>query len=85
MQVQARPLTTRLQRRRAASSAADIRGEVCTCLQLWKLLTHGLRGKTRPLACHVQEGYAKRAASVAQIPIINAGDGPGQHPTQVPA
>ncbi|KAF5838551.1 plastid aspartate carbamoyltransferase [Dunaliella salina] len=31
---------------------------------------------------HFQEGYAKRAASVAQIPIINAGDGPGQHPTQ---
>lgn len=32
---------------------------------------------------HFQEGAAKRAASVASVPIINAGDGPGQHPTQV--
>ncbi|EFJ44049.1 hypothetical protein VOLCADRAFT_102225 [Volvox carteri f. nagariensis] len=31
---------------------------------------------------HFQEGSAKRAASVASIPILNAGDGPGQHPTQ---
>mmetsp|Transcript_9496 Transcript_9496/g.20235 ORF Transcript_9496/g.20235 Transcript_9496/m.20235 type:complete len:354 (+) Transcript_9496:161-1222(+) len=31
---------------------------------------------------HSQEGSAKRAAYVASVPIINAGDGPGQHPTQ---
>ncbi|MEW5297825.1 MAG: hypothetical protein WDW36_001007 [Sanguina aurantia] len=31
---------------------------------------------------HFQEGAAKRAAAVASVPIINAGDGPGQHPTQ---
>jgi len=31
---------------------------------------------------HFQAGSAKRAASVSKIPIINAGDGPGQHPTQ---
>ena len=31
---------------------------------------------------HSEEGAAKRAASVSTVPIINAGDGPGQHPTQ---
>ncbi|MGA2447403.1 MAG: aspartate carbamoyltransferase [Polyangiaceae bacterium] len=31
---------------------------------------------------HAEEGAARRAASVSQVPIINAGDGPGQHPTQ---
>lgn len=29
-----------------------------------------------------QEGDAKKAALVSQIPVINAGDGTGQHPTQ---
>src|SRR3989449_9285862 len=31
---------------------------------------------------HNQEGAAQRAAAVSTGPIINAGDGPGQHPTQ---
>ncbi len=31
---------------------------------------------------HYEEGSAERAAKVSNIPIINAGDGPGQHPTQ---
>jgi aspartate carbamoyltransferase catalytic subunit len=31
---------------------------------------------------HNEEGAAKRAAAVSTVPIINAGDGPGQHPTQ---
>ncbi len=31
---------------------------------------------------HYEEGAAKRAASVSKAPIINAGDGIGQHPTQ---
>ena len=31
---------------------------------------------------HYESGSARRAADVAGIPIINAGDGPGQHPTQ---
>jgi len=31
---------------------------------------------------HNEEGAAKRAVAVASVPIINAGDGPGQHPTQ---
>lgn len=31
---------------------------------------------------HYQSGAAERAAAVSKIPIINAGDGPGQHPTQ---
>jgi aspartate carbamoyltransferase catalytic subunit len=31
---------------------------------------------------HSEEGSAKRAASVSHVPVINAGDGPGQHPTQ---
>lgn len=31
---------------------------------------------------HHEEGGALRAASVSEIPIINAGDGTGQHPTQ---
>ncbi|KAK1321007.1 hypothetical protein QJS10_CPA03g00374 [Acorus calamus] len=31
---------------------------------------------------HFEGGAAKRAASTASIPVINAGDGPGQHPTQ---
>ncbi|KAJ7963752.1 Aspartate carbamoyltransferase, chloroplastic [Quillaja saponaria] len=31
---------------------------------------------------HFESGAAQRAATTADIPIINAGDGPGQHPTQ---
>jgi aspartate carbamoyltransferase catalytic subunit len=31
---------------------------------------------------HSEEGAARRAASVSSVPVINAGDGPGQHPTQ---
>ncbi|XP_076914879.1 aspartate carbamoyltransferase 1, chloroplastic-like [Bidens hawaiensis] len=31
---------------------------------------------------HFESGAAKRAATTANIPVINAGDGPGQHPTQ---
>jgi aspartate carbamoyltransferase catalytic subunit len=31
---------------------------------------------------HFQSGSAKRAAAAASVPIINAGDGAGQHPTQ---
>ncbi len=31
---------------------------------------------------HPQAGVAKKTADVAQIPVINAGDGPNQHPTQ---
>jgi aspartate carbamoyltransferase catalytic subunit len=31
---------------------------------------------------HNEEGAAKRAAAMSTVPIINAGDGPGQHPTQ---
>ncbi len=29
-----------------------------------------------------EEGGARRAATVSTVPVINAGDGPGQHPTQ---
>lgn len=31
---------------------------------------------------HDQEGAARRAAAVSDVPVINAGDGRGQHPTQ---
>jgi len=31
---------------------------------------------------HNEEGAARRAASVSTVPVINAGDGKGQHPTQ---
>jgi len=31
---------------------------------------------------HHRSGSAKRAAAVSPVPIINAGDGPAQHPTQ---
>ena len=31
---------------------------------------------------HYEEGAARRAAGVIDAPVINAGDGPGQHPTQ---
>ncbi|MBI2632486.1 aspartate carbamoyltransferase [Candidatus Pacearchaeota archaeon] len=31
---------------------------------------------------HFEEGSAYEAASVSSVPVINAGDGPGQHPTQ---
>lgn len=31
---------------------------------------------------HFESGAARRAAAIAGIPIVNAGDGPGQHPTQ---
>lgn len=31
---------------------------------------------------HPEQGSVERAASASNIPVINAGDGPGQHPTQ---
>src|SRR5437868_10806682 len=31
---------------------------------------------------HYEEGAARRAAASSSVPVINAGDGPGQHPTQ---
>jgi aspartate carbamoyltransferase catalytic subunit len=31
---------------------------------------------------HYELGAARRAAAVATVPILNAGDGPGEHPTQ---
>ncbi len=31
---------------------------------------------------HFESGASKRAAAVSPVPIISAGDGPGQHPTQ---
>jgi aspartate carbamoyltransferase catalytic subunit len=31
---------------------------------------------------HYEQGAAARAAAVSDVPIINAGDGPGEHPTQ---
>lgn len=31
---------------------------------------------------HSEEGSSKKAASVSSVPIVNAGDGSGQHPTQ---
>ena len=31
---------------------------------------------------HPEQGSADRAAAVSKVPFINAGDGPGQHPTQ---
>jgi aspartate carbamoyltransferase catalytic subunit len=31
---------------------------------------------------HPEQGSADRAAAVSPVPFINAGDGPGQHPTQ---
>lgn len=31
---------------------------------------------------HPEEGAAKRAAAVSPVPIVNAGDGKGEHPTQ---
>ena len=32
---------------------------------------------------HFESGAARKAAATANIPVINAGDGPGEHPTQV--
>src|SRR3989344_9657188 len=31
---------------------------------------------------HYEKGASERASGVSSVPIINAGDGPGQHPTQ---
>ncbi len=31
---------------------------------------------------HPQEGFANIAARLSDVPVINAGDGPGEHPTQ---
>jgi aspartate carbamoyltransferase catalytic subunit len=31
---------------------------------------------------HHEEGAARRAAAVSEVPVINGGDGPGEHPTQ---
>eukprot|EP00887_Chlorella_sp_A99_P004317 scaffold15.g4317.t1 len=35
-----------------------------------------------PAALRCAAGSAERAAAAASVPILNAGDGPGQHPTQ---
>ncbi|KAG5006771.1 hypothetical protein JHK82_024711 [Glycine max] len=32
---------------------------------------------------HFESGAARRTAATSDIPIINAGDDPGQHPTQL--
>ena len=32
---------------------------------------------------HYESGAARVAADASGVPVINAGDGPGQHPTQV--
>ena len=31
---------------------------------------------------HYEQGAAHRAAAIATVPVLNAGDGPGEHPTQ---
>jgi len=31
---------------------------------------------------HYEDGIAKKAAQISKVPVINAGDGKGQHPTQ---
>lgn len=31
---------------------------------------------------HYEQGAAARAAAVSSVPVLNAGDGPGEHPTQ---
>ena len=31
---------------------------------------------------HFEAGAAERAASISKVPVINAGDGPNEHPTQ---
>jgi aspartate carbamoyltransferase catalytic subunit len=31
---------------------------------------------------HFESGASRRAAAVSEVPVISAGDGPGQHPTQ---
>lgn len=31
---------------------------------------------------HYEQGAASRAAAVSSVPVLNAGDGPGEHPTQ---
>jgi aspartate carbamoyltransferase catalytic subunit len=31
---------------------------------------------------HYEQGAASRAAAVSPVPVLNAGDGPGEHPTQ---
>lgn len=33
---------------------------------------------------HHEQGAAERAAAVSAVPILNGGDGPGEHPTQAP-
>lgn len=61
----------------ARESSSDVKGET-------------LEDTIRVMNCyadiivlrHPEEGAAERAAKVSRIPVINAGDGTGQHPTQ---
>jgi aspartate carbamoyltransferase catalytic subunit len=61
----------------ARESSSDVKGET-------------LEDTIRVMNCyadiivlrHPEEGAADRAAKVSKIPVINAGDGTGQHPTQ---
>ena len=43
---------------------------------------HGVRLRRRHRAPPRPRGAAAQAAAVASVPVINAGDGPGEHPTQ---
>ena len=68
-------------------------GEVVSINQITSSIAKGesLSDTVRTLSCygdllvmrHPQAGAAVEAAKYSQIPIINAGDGVGEHPTQV--
>ncbi|KAL9275490.1 Aspartate carbamoyltransferase 2, chloroplastic-like protein, partial [Drosera capensis] len=70
------------------SAMKRLGGEVLTTENA-REFSSAAKGETLEDSIRTVEGYAdiisgaaKRAAATAKIPVINAGDGPGQHPTQ---
>jgi aspartate carbamoyltransferase catalytic subunit len=61
----------------AKSSSSAVKGE--TVEDTMQMLNHYADAV---VVRHFEKGTAARMASVATVPVINAGDGAGQHPTQ---
>ncbi|KKW20012.1 MAG: Aspartate carbamoyltransferase [Parcubacteria group bacterium GW2011_GWA2_51_10] len=61
----------------ARESSSDVKGE--TLEDTIRVMNHYA---DIIILRHPEEGAAERAAKISRIPVINAGDGTGQHPTQ---
>jgi aspartate carbamoyltransferase catalytic subunit len=65
-----------------AQMSSEMKGE--SDLDSIRILTDNLMpfGRHAFIMRHTEEGFAEMAAGISSVPLINGGDGPGQHPTQ---